>query len=101
MQRITRAPNIAIAQLWVDALRAQGIEASMQRYYINSIAGDIPPDQCWPEIWVMDDAQADAARTALREWQHPPQRAWTCSHCGEWVEGGFESCWQCGTAAAL
>jgi hypothetical protein len=27
---------------------------------------------------------------------HIPQRRWRCV-CGELVEGGFESCWSCGT----
>jgi hypothetical protein len=96
MQRLTHAPNIAIAQLWVDVLRDQRIEASVQRYFLSSIAGDLPPDQCLPEIWVMDDAQLEAARQHLSALQHLPQRRWVCAGCGEVVEGGFEQCWACG-----
>jgi hypothetical protein len=96
MQRVARAPNIAIAQLWVDVLRDQRIEASVQRYFLSSIAGDLPPDQCLPEIWVMDDAQLDAARQHLDALQHLPQRHWVCSACAETIDGGFEQCWNCG-----
>ncbi|TAF03072.1 MAG: hypothetical protein EAZ80_00395 [Runella slithyformis] len=39
MKRIGQAPNIAIAQLWVDMLRDQGIDANMQRYFLNGAAG--------------------------------------------------------------
>jgi hypothetical protein len=101
MQRLTHAPNIAIAQLWVDMLRDQGIEATVQRYFISSIAGDVPPDQCLPELWVMRDEQWQQAREALHQLQHVPQRRWHCTGCGEMVEGGFTQCWNCGLAEAL
>ncbi|HVZ47076.1 MAG TPA: DUF2007 domain-containing protein [Ramlibacter sp.] len=95
MLRLTRAPNIAIAALWVDMLRQAGIDASMQRYFLSGVAGEIPPDQCLPEIWLIDDEQEPRARAVLKDLQHIPQRRWVCA-CGERVEGGFESCWRCG-----
>ena len=95
MRRVRQAPNIAIAALWVDLLNEAGIAASVQRQFLGSVAGEIPPDQCLPEIWVHHDEQEKQARAFLRELQQTPQRRWTCA-CGERVEGGFESCWQCG-----
>lgn len=97
MRRVTKAPNIAIATLWVDTLSQAGIAASVQRQFLSSVAGEIPPDQCLPEIWVLHDEQEAAARALLRELTHLPQRRWRCA-CGELVEGGFESCWNCGRA---
>jgi hypothetical protein len=95
MLRLTQAPNIAIAALWVDFLRQAGIEASVQRYFLGAAAGELPPDQCLPEIWLTHDEQEPAARALLRDLEQRPQRRWLCE-CGEQVEGGFESCWQCG-----
>lgn len=95
MRRLTRAPNIAIAALWVDALLHAGIQASTQRYFLGAAAGELPPDQCQPEVWITDDAQETQARALLDALQNVPQRRWQCA-CGELVEGGFESCWQCG-----
>jgi len=97
VKRIAKAPNAAIAALWADLLREAGIDASVQRQFLSSVAGEIPPDQCLPEIWVTHDQQADAAKALLRELQSLPQRRWVCA-CGEVVEGGFESCWNCGRA---
>jgi Putative prokaryotic signal transducing protein len=96
MQRITRAPNIAIAALWQSALQHAGVQAHVQRYFLSGAAGELPPDQCLPEIWISDDAQADTARAVLHDLQHTPQRRWTCPACSELVEGGFEQCWNCG-----
>jgi hypothetical protein len=95
MRRIAKAPNIAIAALWVDMLRQSGIDASMQRYFLGAAAGELPPDQCLPEIWLTHDEQEPAARQLLAQLQQVPQRRWHCA-CGEYVEGGFESCWACG-----
>lgn len=95
MLRLAQAPNIAIAAFWVEALKHAGIEASVQRYFLGSAAGELPPDQCLPEVWLLYDEQEDQARAFLRELADVPQRRWVCA-CGEVVEGGFEQCWNCG-----
>jgi hypothetical protein len=95
MLRLAQAPTIAIAALWVDALGHAGIRASMQRYYLGAAAGELPPDQCLPEVWLLDDEQEAQARELLRQLSRMPQRRWLCA-CGEMVEGGFEQCWNCG-----
>ena len=95
MRRLAQAPNLAIATLWVHALHEDGIAASVQREYLGAAAGQLPPDQCLPEIWIEDDAQFTQAQAALHSLQHRPQRRWHC-RCGELVEGGFDQCWQCG-----
>jgi hypothetical protein len=96
MKRLTTAPNIAIATLWADMLTAGGVAASVQRYFASGIAGEIPPDQALPEIWIADDAQLAAARLLLAELQHPPRRRWVCPACAEAIDGPFEQCWSCG-----
>lgn len=94
MLRLAQAPNLPIATLWVDALKAEGIEASVQRQYLGSAAGELPPDQCLPEVWIHQPHQEIRARELLYHLQHVPQRRWLCL-CGELVEGGFEQCWSC------
>ena len=97
MKRIAQAPNLAIATLWADLLqRDGGFAASVQRAYASGIAGDIPPDQALPEVWVHDDERADAARAWLDAVRRQPHLHWHCHDCGESVEGPFEQCWNCG-----
>jgi len=95
MRRLAQAPNLAIATLWVHALREDGIDALVQREFLAAAAGQLPPDQCLPEIWVADDDQWARAQQLFDALQHRPQRRWHCA-CGEVVEGGFEQCWRCG-----
>lgn len=95
MRRLLQAPNLAIAAMWVDTLREAGITASVERQFLSGAAGQLPPDQCLPEIWIAHEEQEGAARALLEQLQSLPQRRWQCA-CGEVVEGGFESCWSCG-----
>ena len=95
MLRLTQAPNIAIATLWGDALEREGIHISLQRMFLTGGVGDLPPDQCLPEIWLTEPSQEARAREVLHALQNVPQRRWRCV-CGELVEGGFEQCWNCG-----
>ena len=95
MRRLAQAPNLAIATLWADTLQQAGIAVSVQRQFLSGAAGELPPDQCLPELWLTHDHQEPEARTLLNQLKHLPQRRWVCT-CGEVVEGGFESCWNCG-----
>ena len=96
MKRLVQAPNVALATLWVDLLRQGGIAASVQRAYSSGIAGEIPPDQALPEVWVHDDEDHARAGALLHELRHLPHRHWRCAACGETVDGPFEQCWNCG-----
>ena len=98
MKRLTTAPNLALATLWADLLSHAGVPTTVQRQYASSIAGEVPPDQTLPEIWVQDETQLERARQLLHELRHPRPRRWTCPACNELVEGPFEQCWNCGAA---
>ncbi|CAM5780510.1 putative signal transducing protein [Rhizobacter fulvus] len=98
MKRLTTAPNLALATLWADLLTHAGVPTTVQRQYASSIAGEVPPDQTLPELWVVNAEQVDAAGRLLDELRNPPNRRWSCQACGELVEGPFEQCWRCGAA---
>ncbi len=98
MKRLITAPNLALATLWADLLSHAGIATTVQRAYASSIAGEVPPDQTLPELWVMEDDRLEAARRLLDQLRHPVHRHWSCPGCGELVDGPFEQCWNCGTA---
>ena len=96
MIRLTQAPNAAIATIWADLLCEAGLKATVLRQFLGSAAGELPPDQCLPEIWLFHDEHLQQARTLLADLAALPQRRWVCRSCGELVEGGFEQCWNCG-----
>ena len=98
MKRLVAAPNLALATLWADQLSGAGIDATVQRAWAGSIAGEIPVDQALPEVWVMDERRHAEALSLLHELRNPPWRHWACHACGEMVDGPFEQCWNCGAA---
>ena len=95
MRRLTTAPNLALA---ADLLTHAGVATSVQRQYASSIAGEVPPDQTLPELWVHDPDLLERARSLLHELRHPPHRRWACRGCHEIIDGPFEQCWNCGAS---
>ena len=76
MLRLTQAPNLAIATLWADALGDEGIVATVQRQYLGGMMGELPPDQCLPEVWIRHPEQEVRAKALLHDLQ--PMRAKQC-----------------------
>ena len=98
MKRLISAPNLALATLWADLLSGAGVATTVQRQYASSIAGEVPPDQTLPELWVQEDNQLEHARALLHELRNPPHRHWACAACHEVIDGPFEQCWNCGAS---
>ena len=97
-RRLASAPNLALATLWADMLSGAGIATTVQRAWASSIAGELPPDQALPELWVQDEADWARGRALLHELQHPVSRRWACPQCHEIIDGPFDQCWKCGAA---
>lgn len=97
MKRIAKANGIVEATLWLDMLTSAGIDASIQRMFLQGSIGEVPPHEAALEIWIADEKQADRARQLIDDLRRTPQRPWFCANCKEQIEGGFEQCWQCGT----
>ncbi|MCC6249004.1 MAG: DUF2007 domain-containing protein [Rubrivivax sp.] len=98
MKRLLQAPNLALATLWADQLSAAGFAARVLRAHACGIAGEIPPDQALPEVWLDDDSLHAEAKALFDRWMHAPERRWACPGCGEVIEGPFDLCWNCGAA---
>ena len=63
-----------------------------------------PYKEGWPELWVVDEKQSEAALDLFQELDtalSKPVEAWDCAECGERVEEGFGECWNCGTLKAI
>ncbi|WP_175944579.1 DUF2007 domain-containing protein [Caballeronia sp. BCC1704] len=100
MKRLTWAPNLITAQHWVNVLATAGVPCELHNRYLNGALGEIPADQCSPEIWIVDDRDEALARRMLDRAQKGPDanaRPWFCKHCGERLEPQFTVCWQCQT----
>lgn len=61
--------------------------------------GEIPFMECYPELWLLDEADHARADSVIESWRQAgkkPQAVWVCHGCGELIDGQFGACWQCG-----
>jgi hypothetical protein len=101
MLRLMRAPNPVIGQHWVNVLATAGIGCELHNRYLNGALGEIPAEQCAPELWLVDERDEALARRLIEAASSgPPAGAasWRCRGCGETLEAQFTQCWQCGAA---
>ncbi len=78
-----------------NVLGAQGIACEIRGELRGMAVGELPPNECWVELWLVDDADEDLARRILARPVGATSPAWTCGKCGESVEGQFDRCWKC------
>ena len=65
--------------------------------YASSIAGELPPDQALPEVWVSDDAELERARAPARRAAPSGAPALGLPQpAASIVDGPFDQCWNCG-----
>ncbi|MDH5391677.1 MAG: DUF2007 domain-containing protein [Gammaproteobacteria bacterium] len=82
-----------------NALASEGINCVINNDMIYSLAGEVPVNEVWPELWLSDESQLKKARKILSELLIPLKcrpGLWHCRQCGEQHESQFTECWQCG-----
>lgn len=89
------APSLLLVRHFQNLLQSYGIDCVIKNENLSGAAGDLPPTECWPELWITDDKYYQEA-SRLLDGDEENQLSWTCSGCGEWLEGQFDRCWRCG-----
>ena len=99
MKPLYEARDRIEAQLLKDYLAARHIQTLIQGENLSGAAGELPALQ-FPVIWVLEDRDYDRGRELIHEClaEQPGGVGWRCRQCGEWSEGQFQACWNCGTA---
>ena len=99
MKRIHSAKDPLMIGHLKNVLATFGIRCIARNLDLSSAAGELPPIECWPELWVIDDEKAAKAKSILRKTLAPLEsvkKSWLCAGCGETIEGQFFECWSCG-----
>lgn len=83
-----------------DLLEQSGIACTIKNEQLAGAVGEIPPLECLPELWVLDDRALPQALEIVAEATRPAPSgpAWRCRRCGEQNEREFAACWRCGHA---
>ena len=104
MKKLHTAPDPLVISHLKNILESGGISCAVKNSYLSAAVGELPPIECWPELWVLDDARLDEAREVLEKMLAPLRSVsvpWTCRKCGVEVEGQFSECWSCGSSRPL
>lgn len=99
MRRLHSAKDPLMIGHLKNVLAAAGIKCVARKVDLISAAGELPPVECWPELWVIDDDKFGRAQAVLKKTLAPlrvVRRPWVCAGCGETIEGQFSECWNCG-----
>lgn len=102
MRQIHSSPDVALINHLRSILESIGIACTVRGEFLSAAVGELPPVECWAELWIVDDDRHDDAmdvvRRAGRE-SRPMADAWDCPGCGETIEPNFSECWNCGHVA--
>jgi len=92
MKKIYASADIGIIKFYQSILENNQIKTLIKNYYLTGAKGDIPFEECVPELWIFEDEKWEEAKTLLKVEKNTP---WKCV-CGEHIDGQFAQCWKCG-----
>ena len=98
MIRVYTAQTLAVVGNVRNVLEANDIACVVRNEFLSAGGGELPPIECWPELWVTDDADAERARGLIAEATLAGESTgerWRCRRCGEEAEAIFARCWNC------
>lgn len=99
MKRVYTSQDGFLIDYLQRLLEEEGVPCMQRNRYLSGGAGELPPGECWPELWIMNDADVDRARSHVDQvvaTRDPPAENWNCPACGESIEGQYGICWNCG-----
>lgn len=99
MQRVFTSSDPVLCGLLRSVLESAGIRCLLRNQYLHGAVGELPANECWPQVWVLDEADAPRAQRLIGETlprEGASGEVWTCPGCGEVLEPQFRQCWQCG-----
>ena len=81
-----------------NLLENEGLTCITKNEHLTAASGEIPLNECWPEVWVTDESQYKIAKKIVDKalsYKTPRGPKWKCSKCGEKHESQFTECWSC------
>jgi hypothetical protein len=100
MKKLTSSESLVTINHFKNVLESEGIPCQIRNEFLGGIAGEMPLQEIWPELWIINDIDYDRAKQLIDAaiGDESPHDNWKCRQCGEENEGQFAACWNCGTA---
>ena len=101
MRKVYTSHNSAIIGHARQVLENHAIPCVVRNDFLLGGAGELPVNETWPELWVVDNRDFDRARAlvdGIVAAASEPEPPWRCPSCSEQMEGQFTDCWSCGAS---
>jgi hypothetical protein len=97
MQKVYTSDTVAMAWHLRNVLEQHDIQAQVRNANLYSVAGELPINECLPEIWVgsLDVRRAEQIIKDLQLGCDEAGPDWQCQTCSEANAATFEICWNC------
>ena len=97
MELIHTAEDLISIHHIKNLLETAGLESIIKNDRLTSVAGEIPMQNCWPELWLVDESKLELAQKIIAEVKAPESKGetWVCENCGEKHSAQFSDCWNC------
>ena len=99
MKKLTSVDSLVTINHYKNLLESEGIPAFLKNEHLASIVGEMPFQDVWPQLWIVNDLDYDRALQLIdadKIADESPTTPWCCRHCGTEIEGQFSACWNCG-----
>ena len=99
MIRVYSSQDRTMVGHFKNLLENEGISCIIKNELLSIGVGELPPINCWPELWITDDSQFKLAEKIVESALSsdvPTGSLWKCPECGEEIELQFSECWNCG-----
>ena len=103
MKRVYSAEDGLMVDYIRRVLTAEGIECIIKNQTLSGAMGELPPSECAPEVWILEDDNHEKSQAIIDALSQAPPKtltAWRC-RCGETIDAQFSDCWKCGSARHL
>ena len=100
MKKLCSALSLPDAHLLRNLLEQAGIDARVFNENALGGAGELPIQDAYPQIWVIDERKLERARELVDAFERMPAISTTvrCTGCSEDNPANFQLCWNCGAA---
>ena len=94
--------DITLVGHYQSVLESNDIATFMKNQFGTSGAGELPFVEVIPQLFILNEADAERARALIKELDDPEnrveQKKWQCPKCQTPQEAAFTHCWKCSTA---
>ena len=102
MKKVYTAQDPLVIYHLKNVLENNEIACLLTNTTLIGAVGELPPQECWPQLWILDERQLSQAVSLISEALRPHVRGapWKCVRCNELIEAQFTECWQCGASCS-